>query len=172
MSSEIHFSVTDSPIGTLGLAASSKGLVFLDFIDYNVENYSQSLRERLPGCIIKEDGKYIELPLVQIREYFQGNRKSFSCPLDLRGTDFQIKVWQTLQSIPFGELCSYQDIARKVNNPRGVRAVGQANGRNPVAIIVPCHRVIRKSGDLGGYSSGLDKKRYLLDWEENILKND
>ena len=96
------------------------------------------------------------------RSYFAGRRKKFSLPLDLRGTEFQKRCWQALLKIPYGKTCSYADIARQVGSPRSFRAVGQANHNNPVAIIVPCHRVVTSDGKLGGYGGGLAMKEKLL----------
>ena len=112
-----------------------------------------------------------ETPLIkkaaeQLAEYFDGKRTKFDLPLALKGTEFQLSVWQALQTIPFGETRSYGDIAVQVGNPRAPRAVGMANNRNPVAIIVPCHRVIGSDGSLTGYGGGLDVKHYLLDLEK------
>lgn len=99
----------------------------------------------------------------QINEYINGKRKKFDLPLDLSsGTEFQQRVWKGLQKIPHGETISYATLAQRVNNPKGYRAVANANGKNPFSIIVPCHRVIASDGKLGGYTGGLDKKRYLL----------
>jgi methylated-DNA-[protein]-cysteine S-methyltransferase len=105
----------------------------------------------------------------QLSEYFQGKLKRFRLPLDLRGTPFQRKVWRALLDIPYGETRSYAQIAAAIGSPKAVRAVGAANGANPVAIIVPCHRVIASSGGLGGYSAGLDCKRKLLALESGVL---
>jgi len=104
--------------------------------------------------------------LTQLDEYFKGKRRKFSVKLDLRGTVFQKRVWQALLKIPFGGTASYQDIAEAVGNRKAVRAVGNANGANPVAIIVPCHRVIGSDGSLVGYGSGLWRKRWLLSHEQ------
>ena len=101
----------------------------------------------------------------QLREYFAGKRRDFNFALDLRGTDFQRACWRALVAIPYGETRSYADIARAVGRPQGFRAVGMANNRNPVAIIVPCHRVIASDGTLCGYGGGLDVKRKLLELE-------
>jgi O-6-methylguanine DNA methyltransferase len=102
----------------------------------------------------------------QLDEYFSGHRKSFSLPLDLRGTDFQLKCWHALLDIPYGETCSYRDIAKAIAHPHAFRAVGMSNNRNPIAIVVPCHRVIASDGSLCGYGGGLDIKRKLLDLEQ------
>lgn len=102
----------------------------------------------------------------QISEYFAGKRKVFDLPLHLRGTEFQLSVWRALQTIPYGETRSYKEIAALIGKERGVRAVGMANNRNPIAIIVPCHRVIGAGGDLVGYAVGLEVKRFLLELEK------
>ena len=101
----------------------------------------------------------------QFGEYFAGKRKSFDLPQDVAGTPFQIKVWKELSKIPYGETCSYKTVAAAVKNSKAVRAVGSANGKNPLCIIVPCHRVIAHDGSLGGYSGGLDIKMRLLELE-------
>ena len=101
--------------------------------------------------------------LEQLTAYFKGERQAFDLPLDISlGTDFQQRVWQQLQKIPHGETISYATLAQRVGNPKGYRAVANANGRNPFSIIIPCHRVIASDGKLGGYTGGLDKKEYLL----------
>ena len=112
-----------------------------------------------------------ESPLIkkasaQLGEYFDGKRKKFDLPLALQGTDFQISAWKALQTIPFGETRSYKDIAVMIGNEKAVRAVGMANNRNPIVIIVPCHRVIGHDGSLTGYGGGLPAKQFLLDLEQ------
>jgi methylated-DNA-[protein]-cysteine S-methyltransferase len=104
----------------------------------------------------------------QLREYFDGKRRDFEIPLDVEGTEFQTKVWAALRKIPFGRTASYADIARKIGKPKAMRAVGMANGRNPVSIVVPCHRVIGADGSLTGYGGGLDRKKILLDLESRV----
>lgn len=105
----------------------------------------------------------------QINEYFAGRRKEFDLPISFRGTAFQQRVWKELQRIPYGETRSYEDIAVGIGNPKAVRAVGQANNRNPIMIIVPCHRVIHKNGDIDGFACGIEVKKYLLDLEKMYL---
>lgn len=102
----------------------------------------------------------------QLEQYFKGKRQHFDLPVDIIGTDFQIKVWKALAQIPFGETVSYSDIAKKIKNPKAVRAVGTANSKNPICIIVPCHRVLTNDGKLGGYAGGLKLKKALLDIEQ------
>lgn len=106
----------------------------------------------------------------QLNEYFAGKRKIFDLPVDSKGTAFQKAVWRELQKIPYGETRSYEDIAVAIGNKKAVRAIGQANGRNPIMILVPCHRVIRKNGDISGFACGVEAKRYLLNLErENSI---
>ncbi|MFY7992610.1 MAG: methylated-DNA--[protein]-cysteine S-methyltransferase, partial [Bacteriovoracaceae bacterium] len=104
----------------------------------------------------------------ELEEYFSGKRRNFDIPLDVDGSDFQKKVWNQLQKIPYGKTCAYKDIATKLRDPNASRAVGTANGKNPLWIVVPCHRVITASGSLGGYAGGLEMKTKLLQLESNI----
>ena len=106
----------------------------------------------------------------QLRQYFAGERKIFNIPLKLIGTDFQLSVWHELREIPYGETISYQQLAERVGDKKKSRAVGNANGKNPIPIIIPCHRVIRKSGDLGGFGGGIKIKRKLLELEQKFMK--
>ncbi len=114
----------------------------------------------------KENKKFFTNEIKQIKEYTQGKRKTFNIKLNIQGTDFQKKVWKALCTIPFGKTASYKDIAIKIGNDKACRAVGMANGRNPIPIIVPCHRIINANGELGGFSSGLKIKRKLLALEK------
>ncbi|HQI39814.1 MAG: hypothetical protein B6D44_05250 [Ignavibacteriales bacterium UTCHB2] len=118
--------------------------------------------ELLSSTKLHNDDPYLFGALNQLREYFAGERKKFNLPLDLEGTDFQKKVWKELQKIPYGKTISYKALSEKIGNVKAIRAVGKANGQNPVAIIVPCHRVIGSDGNLTGYASGLDIKEKLL----------
>ena len=150
---------TQSPVGPLFLAASTKGLVRLEF-----ENRIQELNSSTTR--LHESKRALAPYLGELDEYFSGERREFSQPLDLRGTDFQLACWRALLEIPYGETRSYRDIAQGIGHPHAYRAVGMSNNRNPVAIIVPCHRVIASSGSLCGYGGGLDTKRKLLDLEQ------
>lgn len=104
----------------------------------------------------------------QLREYFEGRRREFQLPIREGGTDFQKQVWAALREIPYGETRSYQEIAMAIGNPKAVRAVGQANNRNPLLIVTPCHRVIHKNGDISGFACGIEVKRYLLELERTV----
>ena len=122
--------------------------------------------------IIKENDKGSEVldkALKQMNEYFSGERKKFDLPLYFEGTEFQKSVWNELRKIPYGTTVSYKDIAEGINNEKAVRAVGNANNKNKIMIIVPCHRVIGKNGKLVGFAGGLDKKEFLLEHEKKFM---
>jgi len=106
----------------------------------------------------------------QLNEYFSGTRRSFELALESKGTEFQRAVWRELQKIPYGETRSYEDIAVGIGKPKAVRAIGQANSRNPIMIIVPCHRVVHKNGDIAGFAGGIEAKKYLLELESRNYK--
>ena len=165
----LHSTKIHSPIGPLFLAASDQGLVALEF-DARLPG-QQSIRPnprdlRQEGkALFEESGNAMLSYATQIEEYFSGKRREFTFQLDLRGTDFQIACWRALQAIPYGETRIYADIARAVGKPTAFRAVGMANNRNPIAIVVPCHRVIASDGTLCGYGGGLEVKRKLLELE-------
>ena len=151
-----------SPVGELTLIANGKGLAAI------LWEKDKPTRVKLnPG---KEDKNH---PILletekQLKEYFSGKRKKFSLKLNTAGTEFQKKVWKALQTIPFGETRSYGELAVQVGSPRASRAVGAANGKNPISIVVPCHRVIGASGKLTGFAGGLKNKCILLDLESNL----
>jgi methylated-DNA-[protein]-cysteine S-methyltransferase len=147
---------TTSPAGPLFLAASAKGLVRLEF------HHRMKIDDR--EKLIESESAFRPY-LRELDEYFAGERRTFTIPLDLRGTSFQLTCWNALLEIPYGETRSYGEIARAIGHPQAFRAVGMANNRNPIAIVVPCHRVIASSGSLCGYGGGLELKRKLLDLE-------
>jgi len=153
---------TPSPAGPLFLAASKGGLVRLEF-------EGRELKMNPAAIDLRESKPALAPYLRELKEYFAGERREFSLPLDLRGTEFQLACWHELLKIPYGETRSYRDIAEAIGHPHAYRAVGMSNNRNPVAIIVPCHRVIASSGSLCGYGGGLDLKRKLLDLEQASL---
>ena len=112
--------------------------------------------------------KYLKKCKNQLIEYFEGKRKNFDIKIKLSGTEFQINVWKELMKIPYGTTITYKELAKRVGLPKGYRAVGNANNKNKIAIIIPCHRVILSNGRIGGYESGVDKKNYLIDFEKSI----
>jgi methylated-DNA-[protein]-cysteine S-methyltransferase len=152
----------DSPVGALKLVAHDHALVA---VMWDNEDHK---RVRLAEMI--EDHQHLMLLRVkkQLEQYFAGQRQQFDLPLDFQGTAFQQQVWQALLTIPYGETRSYKDIAIQLGNVKAVRAVGAANGKNPISIIAPCHRVIGSSGALVGFAGGLDKKQILLSSEQQI----
>jgi len=145
----------ESPLGTLEICANEEGLLSISFWD-DVQNKDME----------SSDNEHIISCISQLDEYFTGVRHEFDIPLIFKGTEFQNKVWRELLNIPFGEIRSYQQIATAIGNPKSVRAVGAANGKNPITIIVPCHRVIGADGNLIGYGGGLWRKKWLLDHEK------
>lgn len=155
----LFFFRTPSPVGRLFLAASEKGLVRLEF-----EAHPMKLDAKANQ--LRESKQALAPYLRELDEYFSGDRREFTMPLDLRGTAFQLACWHALLAIPYGETRSYADIARAIGHPQAFRAVGMSNNRNPIAIVVPCHRVIATGGSLCGYGGGLDIKRKLLDLEQ------
>jgi len=150
----MYYCYLDTPIGELLLAGDDDALCLVSFPEGSMR------RDPEPDWIYNE--KPFAAARHQLTEYFAGERKKFDLPLKLSGTEFQMSVLQALQEIPYGETTSYADIAERVGRPKAVRAVGAANGRNPIPIIVPCHRVIGSHGDLTGFGGGLDTKEALL----------
>jgi methylated-DNA-[protein]-cysteine S-methyltransferase len=144
----------DSPIGELTLASDGEALTGL----YMTE---QRHRPELPGAVAAEDA-VLAAAGRQLAEYFAGERREFDLPLRAAGTPFQQAVWGALRAIPYGETAGYGELANRLGRPGAARAVGLANGRNPISIVVPCHRVIGAAGSLTGYGGGLERKRYLL----------
>ena len=165
-----QFTMFDSPVGPLFLAASARGLVALEFEardpgQQTIRPNPRDLRSECKRVGFERTDEKMSPFVKELREYFAGDRRGFTFPLDLRGTDFQLACWEALRRIPFGKTRTYADIAREVGRPQGFRAVGMANNRNPIAIVVPCHRVIASDGTLCGYGGGLDVKRKLLELE-------
>jgi methylated-DNA-[protein]-cysteine S-methyltransferase len=150
----MYYCYLDSPIGDLLLAGDDDALSLVSFPEGSMR------RDPEPDWIYNE--KPFTAVRQQLTEYFAGERREFDLPLKLSGTEFQLSVLHALQQIPYGETMSYSDIAERIGRPRAVRAVGAANGRNPIPIIVPCHRVIGSHGDLTGFGGGLDTKEALL----------
>lgn len=148
-----RFAYFSSPVGTLTLTEEEDALTGLYF-----GRLSRQGQEVL-SPVLEETAR-------QLSEYFSGKRREFFLPLSPKGTEFQLRVWRALETIPYGETRSYGDMARLIGSPKACRAVGMANHRNPISIIVPCHRVVGANGSLTGYGGGLDAKRFLLDLEQ------
>jgi len=170
MKSAITWRILDSKLGRMIGGATDKGVCLLEFVD----------RKSLNTILTKLEKKH-RIPLLygttplleklqnEVTAYFSGELNQFLVPLDVRGTDFQLEVWQELVKVPYGKIRSYNEIAKAINRPSAVRAVGNANGDNNIAIIIPCHRVIGNNGDLTGYGGGLWRKKKLLDLEKRYL---
>lgn len=156
----------DTPLGPMIAGATGKGLCLLEFTDRRmIEHQFAVLQKRFGPGIVPGSNGHLDQVKRELAEYFAGTRTSFDVPIHAPGTAFEERVWRALCTIPHGETRSYEDIARAVGSPKGVRAVGRANGLNRIAIVIPCHRVVNKSGDLGGYGGGLWRKRRLLHLE-------
>ena len=156
--------VIDSPMGKLTIAATASGIAAIGF---GTEDFN-SLATKLKLTLSNTSTPLLENCVKQLEEYFAGKRRCFSLPMHLVGTEFQQKVWHALMSIPYGETISYKEESQRVGNEKAIRAVAQANGANPLPIVIPCHRVINANGNLGGYSSGVDKKQFLLNLERTV----
>lgn len=146
-----HYS---TPIGKMEITANDYAVLAIDFVDRVHAVNANAITD---------------LAKRQMRRYFDGELEEFDMPIKAPGTDFQKRVWRALTTVDYGKTCSYRDIADKINNPKAVRAVGAANGKNPIAIVVPCHRVIGSNGSLTGYASGVERKAWLLNHESNSL---
>ncbi len=155
-----HFDscVIPSPLGNMEIVAQNSAIVSISFCNSSV------LQE--PSTPLLQQAQQ------QLQEYFSHCRTCFSLPLAPKGTPFQQKVWQALQTIPYGQVCSYQQIAVQIGSPKACRAVGMANHHNPIAIVIPCHRVIGKNGSLTGYAAGISRKEQLLKLEQQYTKTD
>ncbi|MGR6838795.1 methylated-DNA--[protein]-cysteine S-methyltransferase [Aliivibrio wodanis] len=147
----------DSPIGMITVNGNDEGLLGVWY-----ESHARVLSD---FGVQADDHPILKLTVSQLKEYFNGDRREFSIPLAANGTEFQNKVWKALTAIPYGETWCYKDLAIAVGNPKASQAVGGANGKNPISIIVPCHRVIGKNGSLTGYAGGIDIKQALLELE-------
>jgi len=147
-----------TPVGYLEITGSGKGIRSLFFLNFRVRT------QRVPSDL--------KLCVGQLEAYFSGLRKTFDLELDLQGTDFQMRVWKEVQKIPYGSAISYHELARRTGNDNAFRAVGGANGRNPISIIIPCHRVVGHDGKLVGYAGGLWRKKWLLEHEHAFLQRD
>lgn len=160
---QVYFSTMPTPIGELGILADNQAIYRVEFIDRHKDAVKENLNSYQENELTKE-------AKTQLEQYFNSKIKSFNLPLAPQGTPFRQQTWQALQKIPYGETRYYSQQAELMNNKKAVRAVGAANGANPIAIIIPCHRVIGKDGSLTGYAGGLDRKAWLLNFEQKELQ--
>ena len=163
----IRMAWIDTPIGPMIAGANDRGVCLLEFTDRRMlEHQIATVAKRFKSALAPGTHRYLTQLTQELQEYFAGTRTEFDVPVDAPGSAFEERVWRALQTIPFGETRSYEDIARVVGSAKAVRAVGRANGLNRIAIVIPCHRVVNKSGELGGYGGGLWRKRRLLHLEQ------
>ena len=167
----ISYAASPTPLGTMMIGATDRGLCFLQFGENETKLRAQ-LGNEYPGAKIspmppQRKGEFSDW-MRALSQYLAGSTAALDLPLDVHGTAFQMKVWSYLQSIPYGEVQSYSEVAAGIGRPRAVRAVGSACARNEVALVIPCHRVIRGDGGLGGYRWGLDRKRTLIECERAV----
>jgi len=155
-----------SPVGPLVIGATMDAIVLLEFSSVErLEAQFARLRKQFREGLARANLPLLDVLRAQLAEYFSGARRQFDVPLHYGGSDFQHQVWSALRDIPYGETCSYGAIAKRLGDPKAMRAVGAANGLNPISIVIPCHRVVNANGELGGYGGGLWRKRKLLDLE-------
>jgi O-6-methylguanine DNA methyltransferase len=165
---EVYYGIFDSGLGMVCIASTEKGVCKIALSEEGEESFFRWLEAHFGLQNVIEDRDKNEGVLAEIESYLAGELREFESTLDLRGTEFQIKVWKEVKAIPYGITCSYQDIAERVGHSRAYRAVGAANGANPIPIIIPCHRVIGQDGLLRGYGGGLALKERLLRLEGAI----
>jgi methylated-DNA-[protein]-cysteine S-methyltransferase len=158
----VHTAEFETPVGSMLCATTERGLAYLRLPRASGRGFAGWLRRHAAGAEIATGFAPNKVAVQQILEYLDGKRTAFELALDLRGTDFQRRVWDELLAIPYGETRTYAELARALGDPAAARAVGTANGANPIALIVPCHRVVATGGKLGGYGGGLPLKRRLL----------
>jgi len=162
---KVYYASFDSPLLKKVFVASTKrGVCTVDFLT-SEKAFLKRLKERFPGEIIRDDRKN-KAVLSQLEKYLKGKLQRFDCPLDFRGTLFEKKVWSELAKIPYGQTRSYREISQALGHPKAFRAVGNANGKNPLPLIIPCHRVVASNSGFGGYGHGLKVKKQLLDLEK------
>lgn len=160
----------DTPLGPMVTIADDEGLYLLEFVDRRgLEREVERLRQRKSAAIIPGENTIIKSIEQELKQYFSGKLTEFKTPVHLIGSEFQKSVWRALQKIPMGKTCSYADQAKAIGKPTAFRAVANANGMNPLGIIIPCHRVINTNGDLGGYGGGLARKERLLKHERELI---
>lgn len=164
----IHTADVESPIGPLRFASTDEGLAYIQLPHENGRGFEGWRLRHAEHAVVEAGFEPNQRYVAQVLEFLEGKRRVFDVPLDLRGTAFQLEVYDAVARIPYGEVASYAEIAAAVGRPKAVRAVGAANGVNPVPLVVPCHRVIAKSGHLQGYGGGLDLKARLLAMERGV----
>ncbi len=167
MKNKIETIELQSPIGRISAGASEKGICFVHFIDEHDSLWRENLAKKFNAELILSESNIILTQLkTELEEYFNGSRQVFSVQLDLQGTTFQVKVWNELLNILYGETRTYLQQAKAFGDVRAIRAIATTNGKNNIAIIIPCHRIIGSNGSLTGYAGGLEKKKWLIELEQ------
>ena len=165
----IYFATISTPLGEMYTCSVEEGICLIEFTDRkNLDLEIQQLKKQLNAEIKEGQNEHLDNLHQQLREYFEGKRKEFSVALITIGTEFQRKTWNQLQNIPFGATCSYKEQSINLGSPGAIRAVAHANALNKIAIVIPCHRVIGGNGSLTGYSGGLWRKKWLLEFEKTL----
>lgn len=163
----IHTTTIQTPLGEMFAASTQKGLCMLCFLDkYHIDAKLEHIKQMFNATVIPSNNALFEQLQKQLNEYFEHQRECFDIPLQLVGTSFQVRAWRALLEIPYGSTISYKQQAQKMQHPTAHRAVANANAQNMLAIIVPCHRVIRENSEMGGYAGGVEKKEFLLNLEK------
>lgn len=162
----IHMTELTTPLGPMLAGATSKGICVLEFTNrIRLEKEFSDLQKLLNAVMLPGRNQHLDQLENELKEYFDKKRKTFTLPLHVPGNEFSQSVWKTLQEIPYGKTCSYKEQADMMNNPKAIRAIAATNGKNRLAIIIPCHRVIGSNGSMTGYAGGIDKKIWLLRFE-------
>jgi methylated-DNA-[protein]-cysteine S-methyltransferase len=166
----VYYDSRELPLlGRIRVAATARGICRISLPAHPVEDFLGAILKKFNPDIIIQNNEIFNNLYIQLEEYLRGERRDFNLPFDLRGTDFQLQVWEALSRIPYGETCSYKDLAGQIRRPKAVRAVGQANHGNPVPVVIPCHRVIGSDGDPTGYGGGIPLKKQLLALEKKFV---
>jgi len=172
MALHIDFTITETLVGRLLIASSEKGVIRIAFQTDESADPVIDLKQKYPESAIRENHEVNREATDQIREYLDGKRTAFYLPLELNGTPFQKKVWDAVVCIPYGQTRSYGEIACAIDNPKSCRAVGNANNKNPLPIIIPCHRIIGSDGSMTGYGGGMPIKKKLLELEKRVIESE
>lgn len=167
---KIKYAINESPLGRLLVGATAQGICAVSLGD-NDKSLVEFLRAKYPEAELEADQSGLKETVGTILDYLSGRQSHLDLPVDIRASAFRLKVYQALKAIPYGKTCSYEEIAHAVGSPKAVRAVGSACANNPVALVIPCHRVVRKDGTLGGYRWGIGRKEKLLEMERAAGKS-
>jgi AraC family transcriptional regulator of adaptative response/methylated-DNA-[protein]-cysteine methyltransferase len=163
---KIRYAVVDSPLGRLLVAATDRGVCRVG-LGRTITELTRDLRQEFSRADLRRDDDHLRPWVQALVDYLRGELETPTVPLDIRATAFQRQVWEVLRSIPAGSTCSYEEVASLIGKPKAARAVGSACARNPVPLVIPCHRVVRKDGGMGGYRFGTERKRKLLELERS-----